>query len=237
MSKKLMLLAAGALSALAFMAIPSLASANEFVGTCGTGATCTGAIVGGAAELEDDGGTAVKCTSVSGSVTQTHNSTTGMANIKFHGCTGFGFTCTGTLAGEPAGTISTGNVPYHLVRLEPDPNTTPVGALVTPNPVTFKCAGGLVVRTVTGSVIGEFEEFGSTDCGKAKTSLKLNFAEKAGGPTGTQQWETKTTSAALGEFDLTSGSHNGGGADTTTSAQKGTGTITMPVGQTITLDC
>jgi hypothetical protein len=235
MSKKLMLLAAGALSALAFMAIPGIASGNEFVGTCGTGATCTGAIAGGAAEIEDDGGTAVKCTSSSGSFTPTHNSPTGVVNLKFHSCTGFGFTCTSP--GQPAGTIATGNLTYHMIRLEPDPNTTPVGVLITGANVTFSCAGGLVVRTVTGSVIGELEEFGSTDCGKPKTSLKLNFAEKAGGPTGTQKWETVGTSSALGEFDLTSGSHAGGGSDATTTALKGTSTITMPPDLAVTVDC
>jgi hypothetical protein len=238
MSKKLMLLAAGALSGLAFMAIPGIASGKEFVGTCGSGATCTGNIVGGFTEVEDDGGTKVGCASVTGTVTQTHNSSTGVANIKFHGCTGFGFACSSP--GQPAGTIATGSLTYHLIRLEPNPSTVPIGMLFTQINTTFGCAGGLFVRTFTGGKIAELEDYAGkpATCGVAETKLNLAFREKAGGPTATQEWETITTDPALGEFDLTVGPHVGGGSDTTTAALKSTTTITMaPAGQTMALDC
>ena len=47
MSKKLMLLAAGALTALAFAALPVVASAGEFSADCETGANCAATIAGG----------------------------------------------------------------------------------------------------------------------------------------------------------------------------------------------
>src|SRR5215213_3728141 len=87
MRKKLMLLAAGALAALAFAAVPTVASAGEFTATCGSGATCTGTVLGtGKAEFNDTIGLGVECANTAGTTSQTSGSSTGSVELTFTGC-------------------------------------------------------------------------------------------------------------------------------------------------------
>jgi len=229
MSKKLMLLTAGVLAALAFTALPSFASAGEFLNTCSTGLTCKGTIVGGKATLQEDNVNlpAVECNKASGNATAIHNSSTGTVELTFEECHQDGqpgILCT-NVAGK-TDQITTNILTSHNVYLEEKTTQTPVGVLLTGVNVTFACAGGLVKRQVTGNVIGEIT---NPECGKAKGTHSFAFAAKA---LGTQKWEQVTTAGPL--FDLTSGSD---GPDSTTASQAGTGTITWAAGTTNQLDC
>jgi hypothetical protein len=228
MSKKLMLLAAGILSALAFTALPSVASAGTSTLHCAK-LPCTGTVTGGVAKLSTTpGGKTVECTSITGNTTQPAlTSTTGTAQLTFHECrertSGFGFSCTGT--GQPTRTIQTNVMTTDFVRLETVAPFTP-GVLMTGVSVTFTCAG-FQNFTVTGNVIGELEE-ASTKCGVATKTLKLSFVATSHGQ---QKWKKVTTAGT--EFDLTSNNHAGGAYET--AAQEGTGTITWP--ENVTLTC
>src|SRR5215216_3701389 len=197
MSKKLMLLAAGALTALAFAALPTVASAGEFSADCLVGATCTGTIAGGTATLQDDSGGAagrVTCSSVSGTTSQTSGSSTGTAELTFHGCKEGVSNGTCTSAGQAAGTITTNSLVSHLVRLEFSiPSPSDPGVLLTGINVTFTCSTilGPVTKTVTGNIIGSFT---FPNCGIGKTSQVITFAKVIEeSTTSPQKWTQITT--------------------------------------------
>src|SRR5215216_5579315 len=233
MSKKLMLLAAGALTALAFAALPAVASAAEFEAHCSASATCSGTIAGGQAVLQDDsGGLAgkVTCTTTTGTTTQTSTSSTGTATLTFDHCTaGLGGEC----ENEGVGTqkIVTNQLVSHLVIIHASPKV--VGVLLTGINVTFTCHTfiGTVRKTVTGNIIGEIT---NPNCGVAKTSHTLTFAKTGPEPADPQKYMQVTTAGT--KFDLTSGTHSPEpGSDSTTSSQTGTGTTSYtPAGTTVT---
>lgn len=226
MSKKLILLAAGALSALALASFPAGASAGEFIGHCSSGGVCNATFSAGQSELEDDGGLKISCTSTTGVVTGTSGTSTGTAVLKAHGCKETIFNTSCTSSGQPAGTLHTGaGIVSHLIYIDPKPSTL-VGLLVTNINFTFSCAGGLIQKTVTGSVIAKIE---NPECGKPRTSFTGEFT-KVG--TGSQQYKQITTQGTV--FDLLVGAH---ASDTTTAAIVGTGTITVAEGKTVTLTC
>jgi hypothetical protein len=231
MSKKLMLLAAGALSALAFAALPTIASAGEYEVHCPT-VPCVGNITGTnaehAIELENDAGEKVDATAVDGTVTiNAATTTTATAELEFthvyETTSGFNFTCNST--GAPSGVIRTGAIPAHFVNLTHG-GTNP-GVLLTNINVTFSCAGGLVVKTVTGNIIGTIT---TPNCNGASATNVVTFNKKAGTP-GTQEHEQVTNTGTF--FDLTSGDHKNAN-DLTTSAQTGRGVITWDNKPTIT---
>ncbi len=235
MSKKLMLIAAGALAALAFTALPSAASAGEFEHHCtstgGVAQECTGmTIAGGAAELSNDNHEAVTCTAVTGTATAAKTGTTGSAKLTFTGCketvTFFQFSCTNT---GTSGKIESNSMVTHNVYLEPNTQAqTKPGLLLTGANVTFECAG-FAKKTVTGNIIGIIT---NPNCTSAITSFEVNF-KKLGAATGTtQEWEQITTSGTF--FDLISGPDP---SDSTTSSQTGEGTITTKAGQHIRFTC
>jgi len=226
MTKKLMVLAAGALAALAFMAIPSIATAGEVIGTCSSGATCTGTVEGtGHATLEESGGLRVTCTATSGTATQMNNSSTGTGKFVFTGCTEsiFGTQCTNTVTN---GKIETNTMVSHNVILEKEPKV--VGVLLTNANVTFNCPAVFSKKTVTGNLIGEIV---NPECGVAKTKSTFNFA--AGATTGSQKWTQVTTTGTV--FDLTT--NNDAGGAYATSSQTGIGHINWAAGSSVKLDC
>jgi hypothetical protein len=226
MNKKLMLLAAGALSALAFAAPPAVSSAGEFEAHCSV-VPCTAAITGGVSVLQDDSGGAggkVECTSVTGTATLTNTSSTGTAQLLFHGCKSALSPKCNNVTGQTE-TITTNVMTSHLVYIDPTP-TVLVGILLTGVNVTFECASGLVKKTVTGNLLGRIE---NPECGVARTHHTIEF--NASGP-GTQQYTQVTTTGTV--FDLTSGTH---ASDATTSSQAGTGHLTYNGGGTVTLTC
>jgi hypothetical protein len=226
MNKRLMLLVAGALAALAFTALPGAASAKETQLDCLTGLPCTFTVAGGVSTFSAVGGDTVSCTSVTGTggvLNPVNNAaTTITVSLKFHGCietfTGFKFAC--TTPGQPSGTIvPTANTVGHIVALPGTP--TENGVLLTNNKATFVCAGGFAKTTVTGNVIGENEE----KCGAAaSTTQKVNFAPVLeDGKQRITTWTGKT-------FDLLGMTNHPEtptlGGTYETAAQTGTGTLT-----------
>jgi len=214
-----MLLAAGVLSALAFAALPALASADEFQAHCEGAATCTGEITGGVAELRNSGGEVIKCTGLTGSTGFTSTTTTGTASFIFTGCreqvTIFKFQCR-TPGSTNNGEITVNNLTYHVINLEHTPTTKP-GIKFTNVSVTFTCAG-FSDKTVTGSVVGTIEE-SNTVCEHEMSTMAVTFEESA--TQGTQKWtQTETTGT---KTDLIS--NNDAGGAYSTSAQVGTGII------------
>ncbi len=226
MSKKLMLLAAGALAALAFAALPAVASAGEFKADCSAGATCNATVAGGAASLGNTSGETISCTSVSGTASFTSGTSTGTSSLTFHGCretaTFFKFSCNSV--GQPSQTITTGSLVAHLVYL--NDARTQVGLLITNVNVTFTCAG-FSDKTVTGNVLGQIT---NPECGKAKASHKAVFGATAHGQ---QAFKQVTGTGTI--FDLTS--NNDAGGAYSTSSQIGEGTLTYTEGKTATLTC
>ncbi|HVD39626.1 MAG TPA: hypothetical protein VNC16_01295 [Solirubrobacterales bacterium] len=230
MNKKLMLLAAAALSALAFAAVPTVASAGEYEAHCEKAgvvqATCNATISGGIAELSDTNGLRIHCKTVGGTASFTTTTSTGTASLQFKECTDavFGLECNNQGTGTKQ--INTNAMVSHLVNIEPSPGTTP-GVLMTGVNVTFTCAFG-IRKTVTGNVIGHLEE-PATVCNKAVTSLKLNFEKIANGQ---QQFKQVTTTGTI--FDLISSADPG---EYLTSAQTGTGTVSITEGKTVKITC
>jgi hypothetical protein len=226
MSKKLMLLAAGALTALAFAALPAVASAGEVTADCSSGATCKAEVSGAASALGNTSGETISCTSVTGSASFTSGTSTGTSSLTFHGCretaTFFKFSCNSV--GQPSQTITTGSLVAHLIYL--DDAKTKVGLLITNVSVTFTCAG-FSDKTVTGNVIGQIT---NPNCGKASTSHKVKFEQTAHGA---QEFTQTTGTGTI--FDLTS--NNDAGGAYLTSSQKGEGTLSYIEGKTATLTC
>jgi hypothetical protein len=228
MSKKLMLLAAGALTALAFAALPAVASAGEYILDCETGAgkVCEGTVAGGASSLSNGAGETITCTGVEGTATATGGTSTGTLSLIFVGChetvTIFHFTCNSS--GLAAGRIATGSLQSHVINIEHG-GTTP-GILVTNANVTFECTG-FSKKTVTGNVIGHLE---NPQCNTFAVAHTANFTASAHG---IQAYTQVTTTGTI--QDLIQNNDAGGAYQT--SAQVGTGTITWKAGDKVNITC
>ncbi len=213
MNKKLMLLVAAALTALAVAALPAVATAGEFNADCETGASCTATITGGAAELINSAGEGISCTAVGGSGSLTSGTSTGTVKLAFTGCrenvTIFKFTCSNT---GTSGKIETNTLTSHNIYI--DPNKTTPGVLLTGVNVTFTCAG-FADKTVTGNIIGHIS---NPQCGTFATEHTVAFEKIANG---TQKYMQVTTTGT--KYDLISNNDNGGAY--LTSSQTGSGTL------------
>jgi hypothetical protein len=231
MSKKLMLFAAGALSALAFAALPTFASAEELQIHC-PAAPCIGTIAATQAEhpiiLENDNGERLEGTGeVVGTISiNAATTTTGTTELEFKHVielsSGFKFTCNSP--GAAAGIVKTGAITTHFINLTTG-GTNP-GVLLTGINMTMTCAGGISTKTFTGSIIGTVTEH---NCNIMSATNKVTFNIIAGKP-GTQEHESWTGKT----YDLFSGSH---ASDLTTSAQTGSGAITWQVNNRPVLTC
>lgn len=171
MKNRFMLLALGALTALALAALPAVASAAPTVDPASGKFPLSFTSTGGASELRTEGANPVKCLSNHGTGKYT-SGTTGEITLTFTGCSFEGITC--TTSGQTSGTIKTGTSVFHNVYLN-SAKTTP-GVLITPPTggtfATFVCGIGTI--TVTGNgVLGHLQ---SPGCGvKGKTGT-LNFS-------------------------------------------------------------
>jgi hypothetical protein len=196
MSKKLMLLAAGALAALAFAALPTIASASEMEFHCEGSATCTGTIVGGASTLSNDRGEAISCTGRTGSASGTSTTATMTVKLTYTGCvetvSGFKFGRTNTTT---AGKIETNAMTGHLITMGTNP-----AILLTGANMTFSCAAFLK-RTVTGNIIGTFGESIKVCDATAEASHRLVFAVSSHGVQADQTYTGVT-------YDLISRDHS-----------------------------
>jgi len=211
MNKKLLLL----VLALAFAALPALASAGEYELHCEGAAECVGEITGGPFSMISDSGEVFTCSAVGGSIRFASTSTTGTVNLHLTGCrehaTFFTFQCNS--AGAAAGTTSLVGLTYHLINLVHG-GTTP-GVKFTNISATFECTG-FSKKTFTGSLIGHLE---SASCNTATTTHSVNFEESA--ITGSQKYTQTTTTGA--ETDLIT--NNDAGGSYTTMAIISTWTI------------
>jgi len=212
MKNKMMLLAAAAVAALAFAALPALASANPTIDLSGSGHFTAS---GGAAHLRT-ASTSVNCTSTTGTGDFT-SSTGGNVQFLFHGCTEsvFGTAC--TTSGQPSGTIQTESQPFELVTAKGsgDPAT-----LITPAAngrfASFSCFGGFINIVVTGNgVIGAITAPGYNESSPTFT-LDLNAI-------GAAQEITEIEGSAT-KFGLLS-STNGGAAEAASEEAEGVGTF------------
>lgn len=216
MSKKMMLLAAGALTALAFAALPAVASAGSPEVEC-SGAACGAFTVGGGtAELSKTTGPSVHCTSVSGSGNYA-SKTAGTLQLTFHGCkeSAFGSSC------GSGGTITTNVMNFENTYLTHDKSTP--GVKITNVNTTFTCFGGFVHNQVRGSVLGRLE----TACTKHPGNpLQLVFERTQAGHQKYMQVTGTGTKTDL-ESSLNSGAFE-------TASQTGTGTVTLKEAPTVT---
>ena len=222
MSKKMMLLAAGALTALAFAALPAIASAGEWESDP-AGSTFTASSVG-KTFLTTTGENTVECASSTGhGQYNAGSSTTGTIDLLFTGCKSAGTAC--TTSGLTSGTITAaGNFTNGYLGSSPG---TPLGVKIEgPNHgklAEFKCAFGFVTVRVEGSVIGELE---GAECGEENTTFSIEFASTEPGH---QKWMQFTESGEA--TDLKSIQNNG---TPETASQDGTGELHFTKSQTIT---
>ncbi len=228
MNKKLMLLAAGALTALAFAALPAVASAGTFTADCekpelvGGVNTCTGTIQStGNTVLQDDSGGAagrITCTSTTGTVNMKHGTAEGTTELTFAGCSEgvFGTKCF-NVGVQAEGKITTNTLTGELIYLEHDKSVK--GLKLTGVSVTFNCPSVFTTKVVTGKVIGEIT---NPECGVFREHHTADFARKApGGATDPQKWTQETTTGATTDLAV-GGSH---ATATTTASQLGEGHI------------
>jgi hypothetical protein len=200
MKQTLMLLAATAVAALAFTAIPAVALAGEFTADCEVGATCAATLTGGQAAVSTSAGETISCSSFTGTANFTSGSSTSTIALLAHGCretvTFFRFACNS--AGQPSGTIRMNELVGHNVYLESDHSIT--GILITNVNTTFECAG-FSKKTVTGNILGATP---NPQCGVFKSSASGTLEATAHG---SQKYTQVTTAGTV--FDLIISSHEG----------------------------
>jgi hypothetical protein len=225
MSKKMMLLVAGALAALATTALPGAASANETAIKCEK-TPCTFTVAGGAIRISSKpSGDTISCSSVSGSGEATplnglDEATTIKVSLKYHGCkettTIFNFACTSP--GQSSGTIVGNTAIGHNVALPGTVNGN--GVLLTDLKTTFTCAGGFARTTITGNIIGENE----VPCGAAASATqKWDFVVPTHGNQALTQWTGTTYNLIMATNHNTTPTATSGYE---TAAKSGTTTLT-----------
>lgn len=213
MSIRKMVLAA-VMAVFAFAAMPAFAAANV---TADLPADSNFTVHGGAGQLT--GALNIKCSTTTGSG-KFESSTTGKIKFTFHSCSVL-FPC--TTSGQPSGTITTTELPFHLVTIT---NKKP-GVLITPGAnnhfASFSC---VVASAVVGGngVIGEI----TSPCNVKSKTFGVNFAGS-----GTVQNHT-TIDGSSTEYSLTSSI--GGGAPAN-AALDSSGTATFVSGGEGTLTC
>lgn len=189
MKRKTMLLAAAALSVLAFTALPAIASASHVPWTSGLPANAP--FSGTSSNVATlFGPVNVKCTETGGVPSITTNGIfetpdTGSVKFLFHNCREQVFNTTCTSTGQPSGTIETTTLQFHNVYLKPkaggDTHERP-GVLITPNAghfATFSCLGGLTTAVVSGN--GILGTVTNPKVGETSKSLTINVSATAEG--------------------------------------------------------
>jgi hypothetical protein len=195
MSKKLMLLATAALSALACGILPASASAGAWQLDCPGGtATCSYTESGGHVEFRAAEEPTITCTSTTGSGTVSSGGTTGTTAFTFKGCTAtlvFTFEC--HTAGAASGEIKFDSSVWHNVYLKDD--KTDPGTLLTWSTIVITC-GSFSSLTMTGNgVIGDVPQ----SCSGEYSIFNVNFEASPSNPK-TQRYEQNTLTGTL--FDM-----------------------------------
>ncbi len=224
MTKK-MLLALICVVALALSASNG-ASAGEIKSHCFGAATCTGTVQSTSwVEFIIGGGLRVTCTEVTGSMTVGTETSTGSAQMLFHGCklNIGGGACQ---SGISAGTITTNVLTTHYVRIDPisleKPTGTP-GILYTGISLDFIC-NGAGTFVITGNLIGHIE---TPECPAPRTHHTVSFELTE---TGGQKHKQVTTTGPV--HDLTRA-----GGSPFTAAFVGTWHIQYASGTSVALTC
>jgi hypothetical protein len=223
MSKKTILLAITVVAALAFAAMPALASAKtpELDGTFPLGFTGTS----GAGTLNSSAATiSCKEDTNTGSFT---SKTAGTLEVTFKKCTGpLGIAC--TTPGQASGVITTNSSVFDLVYLKAG-GTTP-GVLVTPPTsgvfAEFECSAAAKVKVTGNGLLGHIE---SPACGATSKTFAVNFEA-----TGTAQKYTKVEEAGTA-FSLLASLN--GAMPPTTASEVSTGSETFNGGASATFTC
>jgi hypothetical protein len=224
MTKKIMLLAMAAVSA-AMLALPGTALAvEEDIPLHLLNPTPASAVIDDVnavnPTLTTVGGTKIECGTFSGNATFEAGGTTGHMELTFGSatepCTSSGLKCNSNPTNVGAGIITTTELPFHLVTLEPSAGVVKPGVLVTPNAdgsfAHIECAGGLVKFTVTGNgVLGTITE---PPCGSSGNMATVKFTTSGNGV----QADKKVAGTAV-EYTLKKGTENAG--------QTAEGTLTM----------
>jgi hypothetical protein len=232
MNKKLMLLVAGALMALAFTSLAGTAAAKETKLKCEGEGTCSFSVTSPpevATNFSIVGGDTVKCTSVTGGgeaieLNAERESATATVQLLFENCreqiTPFHFLCSNTKTG---GNITSNVMTSHNIAIE---TGTKAGVLLTNAGVTFSCAGGFAETLVTGNIIGESETACGTNTGTVQKQVFKTTAH------GVQALKTYTGSTFKLEGKT---SHTNPESKYSESAQDGTGILTF--NQKVILTC
>ncbi len=192
MNNKLMLLATGALAALALAALPAAAAAGEYEAHCEGAATCGGTITGITTELVYGTGEKAICQAAVGNISLPTTSSTGTASVTLTNCreqvTAFQFPCTSP--GTPMGQISMNNLTFHFVNLEH--GGTKPGIAFTGFNLTYGCNGA---KTTTGSLIGLIETPEAfCNIGVSTHNIQLSKSESG---VGNQTYKQITTTGAM----------------------------------------
>ncbi len=166
--KKMLLVALAAMSAL--LALPAFASATP----AHLDQVAEFEAHGGASTLSRTDGNFTTGTTTTG-YGEFENTTTGWVELTFHGVRAAGiFSCNS--AGQPAGTVTTTELPFHLVML----GTDEPGILVTsgenakgePHIASYSCPFAGVNIVVRGSALGEIT---SPACEGSSVTADLDF--------------------------------------------------------------
>ena len=221
MNNKAILFALAAISS-AMFALPSIVSA-EVVHISSIGKFTVSN--GGNSMLTSHGSNnRVPCTSVTGGGEFT-TTTVGTISLIYHGCVEnvFNTACTGTAPAQSSpGTVATTQLDFHLIEIE----NNVAGVLITSTAghfASFKCAGGLVNRTVGGN--GVVARITSACGGAGKTTHTIAFESiESGTPTYTQ-----VTTTGVKRDLIIDGS--------TTGSQDGTGFIHFSDGVSRSITC
>ena len=219
MSKKFMLLALAAVSAVMF-ALPAVASARSWDADWNNGNHSAPLVFNvnqtTTTQLTTAGST-IDCTKVTGEGEYT-TTTTGNVKLTFSGCTSPPATCTSP--SQASGVIVTSQLTFHNIYATHAGKEIPA-ILITPGAnntfATFSCKFFGIGPEITvtggggngGGVIGEVET-----CGKGLTKSPLNFVSSSAGNQTLTTWTGKT-------YDLVA--DNGG--TTETASQDGTGFV------------
>jgi hypothetical protein len=230
MKSKFMLLALSVF-ALAFAALPALASAGEPVIDPSTGKfPLPFTSVGGHGELRAEGEPPITCTSNSGTGEYT-SGTTGKIGLTFKGCTTsfFGFPVSCKSSGAESGVVVTNSSVFHTTYLT-DAKTTP-GVLVTPPTggifATIICGGFATISVEGNGIIGHLE---APKCGGKSKTATLNFTATGASQTFQQVTATGTSYSLI--------SHTESGEEKAVpAAEVAEGTVTYNNNAEATLTC
>jgi hypothetical protein len=171
MNKRLTLIVAGALAALAVTALPGTASRKATKLKCEGSGLCAFNVVGNEVRISLLGGDTGLCTQEEGhgdvtELSPERTSSTGTLELTFKECiehnTIFHFACSNTTT---SGNITPNVMTMHGIAIE---SGTKAGVLLTNAGFTFTCAGGFASTQVTGSYIGELE----TACGTNTSTVQ-----------------------------------------------------------------